>query len=104
MEDKIKYVKVKWVKAHWDYAISAGDVGIVDALRAPQLLEKGFIIPIPDAEDVKDNPLPEDFPARSVLFNAGFDNLDKIREAGDSLLDAGISNTTLKKVKAYLNK
>lgn len=104
MSEEIKYVKVKWVKCHWDYAYSAGDNGIVDARRAPELLKGGFIIPIPDMEEEKENPLPADLPGRTALFNAGYETLDKIRASGDSLLDAGISTTTLKKIKKYLSE
>lgn len=104
MSKEIKYVKVLWLKSHWDYAYSAGDNGIVDANRAPVLLKEGYIIPVPDTIEEKVNPLPEDLPGRTTIFNAGFDTLEKIKEAGDSLLDAGISTTTLKKVKAYLTK
>ena len=99
------YVKVYWVKAHWGYSYSGGDTGIVLASKAPELLEKGFIIPIPDEEEKpqeKVNPLPSDLPGRTILFDAGYETIDQIRAAGDSLLDAGISNTTLRKVKNYL--
>lgn len=99
-----KFVKVFWLKAHFKYAYSAGDHGVVDADLAPGLMKAGYIIPIPDTEVEKDNPLPADLPGRTILFNAGFETLVAIRNAGDSLLDAGISNTTLKKIKAYLTK
>lgn len=99
------FVKVYWVKAHWGYAYSAGQTGIVLAEKAPELLEKGFIIPIADEEEkepVKINPLPSDLPGRTVLFDAGYESIGQLKAAGDSLLDAGISNATLKKIKAYL--
>jgi len=99
------FVKVYWVKAHWAYAYSAGDTGIVLAERAPELLEKGFIIPLADGDEnptAKANPLPADLPGRTVLFDAGYESLDQLKAAGDSLLDAGISNATLKKIKVYL--
>ena len=99
------YVPVYWVKAHWHYAYSAGDNGIVLAEKAPELMEKGFIIPLPEEEEKrieKVNPLPEDLPGRTALFDSGYETLDQLKAAGDSLLDAGISNTTLRKVKNYL--
>ena len=98
------YVKVFWLKAHCDYAYSKGQTGSVIAEKAKEPMDKGYLIPVPEAEDKVVNPLPEDLPGRDVLFNAGFDNIEKIQEAGDSLLDAGISTTTLKKVKAYFKK
>lgn len=99
-----KFIKVYWIKAHFKYAYSAGNNGVVDADAAPALIKGGFIMPLPDTVEEKENPLPADLPGRTIIFNAGFDTLDKIKDAGDSLLDAGISNTTLKKVKAYLAK
>lgn len=97
-----KFINVYWLKAHFKYAYSAGDHGMVDANAAPALIKGGYIMPLPDTEVEKVNPLPEDLPGRTAIFNAGFDSLEKIKEAGDSLLDAGISTTTLKKVKTYL--
>jgi hypothetical protein len=101
-------VKVKWLKAHPKFAYVAGDVGYVTPEWAEKLLPEGYIIPIPEAEIVefkKDpvNPLPDDLPGRDKLFTAGFDSLEKIKEAGDGLLDVvGISNAMLKKIKKYL--
>lgn len=95
-------IKVRWIKAHWDFAYSEGNIGYVTPKSAEMLLAGGFIIPLPDEDEDEVNPLPEDLPARTVLFAAGFKSLDDIKAAGDSLLDAGISVTTLKKVKKYL--
>lgn len=95
-------IKVRWVKAHWDFAYSEGQIGYVTAKNAEMLLKGGFIIPLPDEDEEVVNPLPKDLPGRDILFNSGFDTIEKIKEAGDSLLDAGISTTTMKKVKAYL--
>jgi hypothetical protein len=97
-----KFIKVLWLKAHFKYAYNTGDNGYVDAEKAPALMREGFIMPIPETEEVKVNPLPEDLPGRTALFHTGFDTMAKIRAAGDSILDAGISNTTLKKIKTYL--
>jgi hypothetical protein len=100
-------IKVKWLKAHWDYAYSEGDLGYVSHENAPKLLKGGFVLPLPEEEIIFQtpvNPLPEDFPAREIIFNAGFDTFERIKEAGDSLLDVGISKTTLKKIQKYLEK
>jgi hypothetical protein len=110
-------IKVKWVKAHFKYSYSAGDVGYVKADVVESLVAGGYVIPLPD--EIKEtvsapapapipdapvvvNPLPEDLPGREKLFGAGFDSLEKIREAGDSLLDGGISNAMVKKIGKYL--
>jgi hypothetical protein len=99
-----KFIKVLWLKAHHKFAYSKGDHGVVDADLAPGLMNDGYIMPVPDTEVEKVNPLPDDLPGRTILFNAGYETLQALRESGDSLLDAGISKTTLTKVKAYLLK
>jgi hypothetical protein len=102
---KSNYIKVKWLRAHWSFAYSEGDIGYVTAESAAMLLKGGYVITLPDdEEEEKINPLPADLPGRSVLFAAGFVTLAELKEAGNSLLDAGISNTTLKKVLAYLKE
>jgi hypothetical protein len=98
----MEYIKVKWIKAHPAFAYSAGNIGSVTDKNAAMLLNGGFIIILPEEEEEKTNPLPDDLPGRGPLFASGFDNLEKIKEAGDSILDTGISNATLKKVKKYL--
>ncbi len=98
-------IKVKWVKPHPRYAYFAGDVGTVKVEKVKELLDKGYIIPIPDQEDKKDNPLPEDLPARDILYEAGFDTVEKVKEAGESLADIkGIGKGTLKQLAEYFKK
>jgi hypothetical protein len=99
-----KFINVYWIKAHWRYAYNAGDNGVVDADVASSLIKGGFIMPLPETVQEKPNPLPSDLPGRIQLFNAGFDSLEKIEAAGESIIDTGISNTTLKKIKLYLAK
>ena len=107
---KIKVmIKVKWLKAHSKFAYAAGDVGFVTPGWAEKLLPGGYIIPLPgedtdSADDKKDpvNDLPADLPGRTKLFEAGFTELAKIKEAGDSLLDIGLSKGTVTKIKNYL--
>jgi hypothetical protein len=98
----MKYIKVKFIKAAPKFAYTAGDVGMIDADRAPDLVKGGYVIPLPDEYEPVKNPLPEDLPGRDKLFEAGFDTVKKIKEAGDGLLDAGISKTMLTKIKKYL--
>jgi hypothetical protein len=101
-------IKVKWLKAHNKFSYVAGDVGYVTPVWAEILLAQGYILPVPDAvtelpESAPVNTLPEDLPARDKLFAAGFDSIEKVKEAGDSLLDViGISNNILKKITKYL--
>lgn len=99
------YIKVKWVKPHPKYAYFTGDVGSVKADKVKELLDKGYIIPVPSQEDEKKNPLPEDLPARDILFDAGFDTAEKVKEAGESLSDVkGIGRGTLKQLAEYFEK
>jgi hypothetical protein len=102
--EEVKFINVIWLKSHPLYAYNKDDKGIIDAEKAPALMASGYILPVPDTESeiVKVNPLPADLPGRTILFDAGFDNIQKIKDAGDSLLDAGISKTTLSKVKKYV--
>lgn len=101
---EVKFINVIWLKPHPLFAYNKDDKGIIDSEKAPGLLAAGYILPIPDTETKteKVNPLPEDLPGRTILFDAGFDTIQKIKEAGDSLLDAGISKSTLTKVKKYV--
>lgn len=102
------FIKVKFLKSHPDFGYFANDTGTISPQAAEKLLKGGYIMLIPEAELYNDripervNPLPADLPGRDRLFDAGFTTLEGIKEAGDSLLDAGISNTILKKVTAYL--
>lgn len=95
-----KFVNVKFLKPAPGFAYKEGDTGIVLAEKAPELLKFGYIIIIPETE--RNNPLPEDLPARDKLFDAGYDTIEKIKEAGDSLTEIGLSKTIIKKIQTYL--
>jgi hypothetical protein len=111
-------IKVKWLKAHFKFAYSAGDVGYITPEWAEKLLPLGYILPVPDAVgDITPssgsvsagvgvtNTLPADLPARDKLFAAGFDTIEKVKAAGDGLLDVvGVSNNILKKITRYLKE
>jgi hypothetical protein len=99
-----KTVNVKFRKAHPQYSYFPGDTGKIDAVSAEKLLDEGYIIIVPEKDDVI-NPLPEDLPVRDILFDNGFDTVDKIREAGSSLTDVkGIGKNTLKLIHDYLEQ
>lgn len=100
---EIKYVRVKFIKAAYGYAYSAGDTGIVDAEKAPDLIKAGCIQVLPDEDPDEDaeNTLPEDLPGREKLFRAGFTYVDKVREAGDGLKDL-LTKKELKDLGNYL--
>jgi hypothetical protein len=98
-------IKVKFAKAHWLFSYFAGDIGYVTPENAEMLLNGGYALPLPDdGEADKVNPLPEDMPARDILFDQGFDSVDKVKEAGDSLTDIkGIGKGTLKQLAAWFD-
>lgn len=102
------FIKVKFLKSHPDYGYFTGDTGMISPKAAEKLLQGGYIMFIPEAEIYNDpipekvNLLPEDMPERERLFDAGFTTIEEIKEAVNSMLTAGISNTILKKVKNYL--
>lgn len=102
---EIKYVRVKFIKAAYGYAYSAGDTGIVDAEKAPALIKAGCIqvLPDEDPDDDSDNTLPEEMPGREKLFKAGFKVVDNVREAGDSLSDV-LTKKELKELVSYLDE
>jgi hypothetical protein len=80
-------VKVKFLKSHPGFAYFAGDVGEMEAAKAAALLNKGYVITLPEEsiEVIEDNPLPEDFPARDILWAEGFSSIAQVLEAGESL-------------------
>ncbi len=106
------------MKSHPAFAYYKDDIGVVTPEWAEKLLSGGYIILIPDAEEVKVdvtappappapvNTLPEDLPGREKLFAAGFDTAEKVKEVsgGDSLMDVGISVAMLKKIKKYFKE
>jgi hypothetical protein len=102
MKENRKVINVKWLKPHWAYSYSAGETGSVFADVAPSLLKGGFILPAPDKDNDKVNPLPEDLPVRDLLFENGFETVEKIKEAGEAITDIkGIGKGTLKQLAEW---
>lgn len=108
-------VNVVFRMPHPDYGYFAGQSGKVDAIKAQKLLQDGYIIIAPEKEepavpaDIAPmeviNPLPADFPARIILFEAGFDTVDKVLQAGESLTDIkGIGKGTLRQIDNWCKK
>lgn len=102
--NSMKYIKVKFLKAHPEFAYFKGDVGEITEESAAILLESGHIIILPEGSDEGDvNTLPEDLPAREILFAEGFDTAEKVKEAGESILDIkGIGKATYKLIVEFL--
>jgi hypothetical protein len=117
-------IKVKWLKPHSSFGYFAGDLGYVTADWAAKLVATGYVMLLPEdglvipavpssppvvpliggqiSGSKDDNPLPEDLPGREKLFEAGYRELEKIKEAGDLLMDAGISKSMCKSIAKYL--
>lgn len=76
---------------------------MIDADKAAKMTNEGYVFPLPEPviEAVKVNLLPEDLPGRDKLFSLGFENVEKVREAGDALLDAGFSKSMITKIRKY---
>ena len=119
-----KYVNVIFRESHPKYAYFAGQRGKIDVDKAKELLQSGHVIIAPDLDDNIDpipvliasqfaepvpvpveNPLPSDFPARIILFEAGFDTVDKVLQAGEAITDIkGIGKGTLKQIDNWVKK
>lgn len=121
-----KLVNVIFRESHPKYAYFAGQRGKIDADKAKELLQSGHVIIAPDLDDNTDpipvliasqfakpvpvrvpveNPLPSDFPARIILFGAGFDTVDKVLQAGEAITDIkGIGKGTIKQIDNWVKK
>ena len=80
-------LKIKFKKAHRDYAYFSGDFATLPANVVADLVESGHVILFPGDDDTEPNPLPEDLPARDLLFANGFTTLDQIIAAGESITE-----------------
>jgi hypothetical protein len=100
---KKDYIKVLFLKAHPKFAYHADQIGLVNAKKAVMLFKEKFAVPAPDGGN--DNTLPEDFPVRDLLFEAGYDTVEKIKAAGDSLTDVkGVGKGTLKQLENWFEE
>jgi hypothetical protein len=99
-------VKVKYMRSHPQDAYFVGDIAMVSDEKAAERLKSGHIMLLPeDGDNDKINPLPEDLPARDILFEAGFDTAGKVKEAGESITDVkGIGKGTYRQIVAYFEK
>lgn len=98
-------VNVIFVKAHPKYAYFTGETGEIDSAEASRLMKEGYVMPLADTSPVTGgdkNPLPEDLPVRDLLWAEGFDAVEKIVEAGESLQEIkGIGKKTYVDIMDY---
>jgi hypothetical protein len=96
-------VRVQWLKSHPEFSYFAGDNSTLPADKAAILSKSGHINIFPGVEDKDVNTLPEDLPCREILFAAGFDSVEKVKEAGESLIDIkGIGKTSVKNILDFI--
>lgn len=76
-------------------AYFAGSKADLPADKADELEKAGYVEKILDVSGVVESDLPDDLPARGILINAGFNTINKVLAASESLLDIkGIGKAT----------
>ncbi|HNY52938.1 MAG TPA: hypothetical protein PK727_04650 [Bacteroidales bacterium] len=96
------WIKVFWLKSHPDFSYFPKQTGVVQSEKFDSLFSGGYITPLPDVKDKAENPLPADLPGRDILFEAGYDSIEKVMRAGNSIADLDLSGATVTKIKKYL--
>ena len=92
---------VKIRKPIQGYGYFGGETVNLPDETATKFVNEGNAILVPDTEG-EENPLPEDLPARGILFENGFTGVKQIFEAKESLegID-GIAKKTAEKIIKY---
>ena len=97
-------LKIKWLKRNIKWAYWPGDIADIKADQVEELVASGHVILFPGVDEKEENPLPEDLPCRDLLFENGFDTLEKIKSAGESLTEIkGIGKKSFEDIAAYLS-
>ncbi|WP_270487826.1 hypothetical protein [Butyricimonas synergistica] len=91
---------VKIRKPIQGYGYFGGEIVDLPDETTTKFVNEGNAILVPDTEgDEKENPLPEDLPARGILFENGFTEVKQIFEAKESLEGiGGIAKKTAEKI------
>jgi len=96
-------MKIKFKKSAPGFAYFAGEIGDINPEAAAKLVDEGFAIIVPETEGEK-NELPADLPCREILFNAGLETVEDIKNVIDTLTEIkGITKKTAEKIAAYVN-
>ena len=97
-------MKIKFLHPVPGYAYFAGDVCEINDSRGAKLIAQGAAFMIPETEGTPNN-LPENIPAREVLFENGLENMADVQNAIETLTDLnGIGKATAKKINAFVKK
>lgn len=96
-------MKIKFLRPVAGFAYFEGDVAELNDEKASSLVNKGWAIIVPDTEG-EANQLPDDLPARDVLFDNGLETIDDVHNALETLTDLkGVGKKSAQKIKEYFN-
>lgn len=97
-------LRIKWLKPHPAYSYSEGNNADLTPEQVEPLVLSGHVILFPGENEPEVNPLPEDLPCRELLFENGFDTLEKIKSAGESLTEIkGIGKKTFEDITSFIS-
>jgi hypothetical protein len=82
-------------------AYFAGDTVELEELQAKELIALG-VAALPDVDEDEVNTLPEDLPARDLLFKAGIKTKEDLKSIEDFSALEGIGKKTAEKIENYL--
>lgn|SRR5690554_2511768 len=99
-------MKIKFLRPVQGLAYFEGDVAELPDPRAARLVNSGWAVIIPETEGENQvNKLPDDIPARELLFNNGLETVEDVKNAIDVLTDFdGIGKRTAEKIKLFVNE
>ena len=97
-------MKIKFIHPVPGMAYFAGDIAEIDEQRGAKLIAQGSAFMIPETEGTPNN-LPQDIPAREILFENGLENMVDVKNALETLTDLnGIGKATAKKIIAFVKE
>jgi len=96
-------INIQFLKPHPEYAYFAGDNAELSADNVAKLISTGHVILFPGEKSKEVNPLPEGLPCREILFENGFDTIEKVTEAGESITEIkGIGKKSLAQITEFI--
>lgn len=96
-------MKIKFLKPVAGFAYFEGDVAELADNLAAGIVAKGAAVIIPETEGPVSN-LPLMIPARAILVREGFETIEDIRAAVDTLSQIkGLNKKTVKEITDFIN-